>query len=114
MKNIAKSLLQMAKCVKESITHLKSGELGKAKFSLLSKEWEFAEMDYSKYKKSLTDHGVETFEGEKLLEYKQLNDVANSKGGFKVGSSQFEKLLGFTDPFAGITNSVLSSTTLAQ
>lgn len=104
IKNIAKSLLQMAKCVKESITHLKSEELGRAKFSLISKEWEFAEMDYSKHRKSLIDsHGVDMLDGDKLTEYKANHDSSQAKKMLKIANSKVEKLLGYADPFAGIT-----------
>lgn len=67
---VAKSLLQMCKCVKDSLTHLKNNEIGRAKFSLISREWEFSELDFEKHSDKLKKiHKVEMYEGKTLEEF---------------------------------------------
>lgn len=115
IKNLAKSLLQMAKCVKESINHLKNEDLSKAKFALISREWEFAEMDYAKHNQTLGTHeGLQTFEGDCLDGYKALQPDSQFSSVYKPTASSVEKLFGYSDPFAGITESVMSASVLVK
>lgn len=102
---VAKSLLQMCKSVKESLSHLRCNDLGRAKFSLISREWEFAEMDFEKHSNKLSAiHGVDMYKGKKLEEFKlKKGDTGRN---LKFVKSSVEKVLGNDDPFEGVMDSV--------
>jgi hypothetical protein len=62
MIQLGKALTTLCKCVKESLEYLKINEFGKAKFSLVSRNWEYAELDWEKYKRKLeVEHGIEFY-----------------------------------------------------
>lgn len=95
----------MCKCVKDSLTHLKNNEIGRAKFSLISREWEFSELDFEKHSDKLKKiHKVEMYEGKTLEEF-QAEKSQETKTALKNVQSSVKKLLGVADPFAEVVAS---------
>ena len=104
MSVVAKSLLQMCKCVKESLAYLKTNDIGRAKFSVISREWEFAEMDFEKHSAKLKDeHGVELFDDKKLEEFKMAKTDKGEHETLASVRSTVQKVLGNSDPFEGVS-----------
>jgi len=80
MIKMGKALITLCKCIKESIGFLKIHDFGRAKFSLVSKQWEFAEMDWEKFKGRLEElHGIDFYkvgDDGMIIEKELVNVVA--------------------------------------
>ena len=91
----------MCKCIKDSLTNLKNNDIGRAKFSLLSREYEYAEMDIEKANHKLDDvHNVNMYRGLAVEEYKLKKDEKGK--ALKEVKTTVQKVLGYQDPFSGV------------
>ena len=50
MTKLAESLLEISKCIKNSLAYMRVDDMVKSRFSMVSRNYEFAEKDYNKYK----------------------------------------------------------------